>query len=835
MSETDNALPADLEAPRVTRHQEQSEEGAGAPGVQLQLEVLSDAAARRILHCVTASIFAATISMVLIASFATAGHVETIKDIRPILYTNAALACVEVLALAVGLLVLFYRIWLAMRGGLGWTRRRRRTTALAAVEALVIFLSVVFYLIPNVHAVSKECAYFDAIVFWSLFFRFLGWQTIFASFVVRVKMSNLWVDKNGRPVDREDGMILDAPLYHHIPVFIFWVAFLGFNMSRFGEDVKILSESGVDLTVLCTEDAKNCKLPGYQDKLFSSLNWMYWGFLGFFVIYAGRGVKQLYRKSYISFRWVCAFFRYQCQTIGTVFTFMLISLTVTSSAGGGCANYATAWFGSLPCQLLATVLAVVNIILFMPNIQTEVSAKALLMRRTEHHLLVWCESEGFKKRPHKEQVLPTGDGVAFWDSGPDEQDPVFCFETAIKLYYWSILPYRYDPETGQNELPFQKDIAVGLYRIGHLEHFYGESMDMRCFIGWTGDLVLVTFRGTKTTKNLLADANTFRVCHPPERGSLWLRNRPMVHAGFLQSWTGDNMNDRVLKRVKEIIDSPEFDGSNMRVLVTGHSLGGAVAVLAAFDMQKLLGLPRDRLVVYTYGAPRVGNSAFATEFNATVPNCWLVMNNMDRIVNLPNFWTLYKHVNNKVHINPDGRLIIKPMMSESRLLSMGRTRSIADHQLPSYKRSFVAIVKSQFVKNRGLPGGDVGVMQLFDHCNLSEVLEMSKGELAAIDRLGSSIWAKQREAKRRKRQERLSRLLVPLRCAIDRWCRCGRRRDNEAENQPVGCMGTNYGCCWGKGRLHGSESAEWYTSATKSVNGGHEYPDGKGIRELRRS
>ena len=41
----------------------------------------------------------------------------------------------------------------------------------------------------------------------------------------------------------------------------------------------------------------------------------------------------------------------------------------------------------------------------------------------------------------------------------------------------------------------------------------------------------------------------------------------------------------------------------------GHSLGGALATLAAYDIVK--GCPNVDVACYTYGAPRTGNRAFA--------------------------------------------------------------------------------------------------------------------------------------------------------------------------------------------------------------------------------
>ena len=56
----------------------------------------------------------------------------------------------------------------------------------------------------------------------------------------------------------------------------------------------------------------------------------------------------------------------------------------------------------------------------------------------------------------------------------------------------------------------------------------------------------------------------------------------------------------------------------------GHSLGGALATLAAVDLARARKLPR--LAVYTYGAPRTGNHAFARDYEATVPQTWQIIN-----------------------------------------------------------------------------------------------------------------------------------------------------------------------------------------------------------------
>ena len=71
-----------------------------------------------------------------------------------------------------------------------------------------------------------------------------------------------------------------------------------------------------------------------------------------------------------------------------------------------------------------------------------------------------------------------------------------------------------------------------------------------------------------------------------------------------------------------------------QILVTGHSLGGAVATLAAFDIARSadrLGIAKEQVMCTTFGAPRTGNQAFADLFNRTVTGgCWMLVNDQAR-------------------------------------------------------------------------------------------------------------------------------------------------------------------------------------------------------------
>ena len=84
--------------------------------------------------------------------------------------------------------------------------------------------------------------------------------------------------------------------------------------------------------------------------------------------------------------------------------------------------------------------------------------------------------------------------------------------------------------------------------------------------------------------------------------------------------------------VQELVESGQLS-AQARLLITGHSLGGALAVLAAFDIMRAM--PDFKAQMYTYGTPYPGNRAFAHEFNELLPDTWHMIHDG---VSLPQCW-----------------------------------------------------------------------------------------------------------------------------------------------------------------------------------------------------
>jgi pimeloyl-ACP methyl ester carboxylesterase len=85
-----------------------------------------------------------------------------------------------------------------------------------------------------------------------------------------------------------------------------------------------------------------------------------------------------------------------------------------------------------------------------------------------------------------------------------------------------------------------------------------------------------------------------------------------AHAGFVAAY------ESVRSHIMTLVDREE----PTRVYVTGHSMGGALATVCALDLAtRDVGRTTrsyDEVVMCSFGAPRVGNSAFAAIFNAAV-------------------------------------------------------------------------------------------------------------------------------------------------------------------------------------------------------------------------
>ena len=175
--------------------------------------------------------------------------------------------------------------------------------------------------------------------------------------------------------------------------------------------------------------------------------------------------------------------------------------------------------------------------------------------------------------------------------------------------------------------------------------------------------------------------------------------RPRVHSGFYRSYAA------VREFVHALVRS-ELATEPADVLVSGHSLGGALAVICALDISLHTVTPMNNLcrshfpqsfreshiTMYNFGAPGVGNRSFAQLYNKIVPDSFRVVVDGDPVPGVLGFIG-YNHVGTEVQIDgvgDSGTIIIGPSFVERRLRSQ-KGNPVLSHSLHSYRSGLTAI------------------------------------------------------------------------------------------------------------------------------------------------
>ncbi|XP_071177791.1 lipase ZK262.3-like [Mytilus edulis] len=74
---------------------------------------------------------------------------------------------------------------------------------------------------------------------------------------------------------------------------------------------------------------------------------------------------------------------------------------------------------------------------------------------------------------------------------------------------------------------------------------------------------------------------------------------------------------------------------NYEFWITGHSLGGAIASIASARLLYDGKIRNDKIALYTFGMPRVGDRQYALDHNRLVNNSWRVIHRNDPVPHYP--------------------------------------------------------------------------------------------------------------------------------------------------------------------------------------------------------
>ncbi len=167
-------------------------------------------------------------------------------------------------------------------------------------------------------------------------------------------------------------------------------------------------------------------------------------------------------------------------------------------------------------------------------------------------------------------------------------------------------------------VPFNQNKKLNSY-VQNILSTVREKLDTPIgFIAEKGRSVYLVFRGTRTATE-------------------WIHNLKIKMEAFDQPNFG-KIHEGFLKSYRDIREALLIDISTIDKLkslyVSGHSLGGVLATLAAAEIQKHH--IHKVTAIYTFGSPRIGDKNFAKTFNALFPdNSFRIANTADIVTELP--------------------------------------------------------------------------------------------------------------------------------------------------------------------------------------------------------
>jgi predicted lipase len=148
-----------------------------------------------------------------------------------------------------------------------------------------------------------------------------------------------------------------------------------------------------------------------------------------------------------------------------------------------------------------------------------------------------------------------------------------------------------------------------------------KKTDTQCYVFAENDITYIVFRGTeKKFRDIFTDLWAFKK-ELPFKNKKGIR----VHRGFLDAYM--SVRDEILTKVLEL--------NSKRIIITGHSLGGALATLCGVDLQKNSIVHWHNLHLATFGSPKVGNRKFKKSFNNRVFSYDRYVNRLDLVPLMP--------------------------------------------------------------------------------------------------------------------------------------------------------------------------------------------------------
>ncbi|XP_066326158.1 phospholipase A1-Ibeta2, chloroplastic-like [Miscanthus floridulus] len=198
-----------------------------------------------------------------------------------------------------------------------------------------------------------------------------------------------------------------------------------------------------------------------------------------------------------------------------------------------------------------------------------------------------------------------------------------------------------------------------------------------------------------------------------------------------------SLSEMVVSEVRRLLE--KYEGEEVSITVTGHSLGAALAVLIADELAGgVAGRARAPVAVFSFGGPRVGNRAFAARVEARGARVLRVVNAHDVVPRFPPGLPLpgYADVGRELRLDSRASPYLRPDADAACCHDLEAYIHLVDGFLGSHcpfrdnaKRSILRLVKNQ--------GGNV--KQLYMSKAKDMRIQLDGGGGAAADMAGSML------------------------------------------------------------------------------------------------
>ena len=200
---------------------------------------------------------------------------------------------------------------------------------------------------------------------------------------------------------------------------------------------------------------------------------------------------------------------------------------------------------------------------------------------------------------------------------------------ANKAYAYTLLSAAaYGPDVQQclTEIDPASDIAVQQIIAVRCDSFYSDYDECIAFtaVSSSQNTIYIVFRGSTSSEQVVDQALS----------TLTLTSNSFKTGGTVADYF-DDAHDSLYQCVRSHVQSLRLQYLDYKVVVTGHSLGGALASLTAAALIYHGEVEPSNLELYTFGMPRVGDKEYALNFDRLVWNSWNVVNYRDIVPHTP--------------------------------------------------------------------------------------------------------------------------------------------------------------------------------------------------------